>query len=454
VGGIIHPLNPRFTPQQLAWIVNHSGDKALFFDSTFLPLIEAIRPSMPQVSLFVLLVSEAEMIDNTFGAISFEAFLAAGDNTPAPPWGDFSEDSACGLFYTSGTTGNPKGVLYSHRSTMLHALLAASSFGMTPADVIMPVVPMFHANCWGMVHIAPIVGASLVLPGPALNGGPLHELIESQGVTIAAGVPSMWSSLYAHLKETGSTVPGLKRLITGGSAVSRSMIQQFRDDFDVEVVSVWGMTETSPSGALNDYLAYPVEDDDAWLSARARAGRFMFGVDMAIKSDEGTRLPHDGKSAGRLMVRGPGIVASYFRSDTEILDEEGYFDTGDIAVIHPDSVMQITDRAKDVIKSGGEWISSIEMEDAVALHPATESCAVIGIPHPKWEERPLVVIKTKPDAELSADAILAFIADKLPKWWLPEEVVFVDDLPMGATGKIDKKQLRILFSERFGMISG
>jgi fatty-acyl-CoA synthase len=454
VGAIVHPLNPRFSPEQLVWIIRHASDAALFFDSSFLPLVEAIRPSIPHVGLFVLLVDEGQMPANSIGAISIEAFLATGDTVPDPVWGDFPEDSASGLFYTSGTTGNPKGVLYSHRSTMLHTLLGQIGYMITPADVVMPAVPMFHANCWGMAHIPPMVGASLALPGPGLNGAAMHELIETEGVTAAVGVPSMWTLLYTHLKETGSSVPTLKRLFSGGSAVPRSMIKKFKDDFDVDVVSAWGMTEMSPSGAMNDFLPEPIEDEEVWLAAKARAGRFVFGVEAVIKSDDGAVQPHDGQSAGRLMVRGPGVIASYFRSDASALDADGYFDTGDIAVIHPDEVMQITDRAKDLIKSGGEWISSIDMEDAATLHPAIEMCAVIGIPHPKWEERPLLVVKSKPEMTLSAGEIRAFLVDKVPQWWIPEEVVLVDNLPIGATGKIDKKVLRTLFAERYGLVGG
>ncbi|MEC3909228.1 long-chain fatty acid--CoA ligase [Sphingobium sp. CR2-8] len=450
IGAVIHPLNPRLTPEQIIWIIHHAGDCAIFLDPAFLPLVEAIAGSLSSVRLFVLLTSEVEMPANTFGAISLEAFLANG--TRPERWGDFPEDGACSLFYTSGTTSNPKGVLYSHRSNSLHAMLAAMAYGLTTGDIMMPVVPMFHANCWGLVHIAPMIGASLVLPGPALDPASLHALIESEGVTHAAGVPTMWSALHQHLMQTGKRVPTLRRLFTAGSAVPRSLIRRLRDDLDVEIVTAWGMTETSPSGTIGGYLPRHLADDEDALSAAARQGRMLYGVEMTIRDEDGQTLPHDGRSSGRLMVRGPAVLSAYFRSDVKICDEDGYFDTGDIGVIHPDSIMQITDRAKDIVKSGGEWISSLTIEDAVALHPAIEHCAVIGIPSERWDERPLLIVRLRSGTDMSADQIRDFLVDKLPKWWLPEIVEFIEEMPLGATGKVDKKRLRLIYAPLFGMV--
>ncbi|AEG51558.1 o-succinylbenzoate--CoA ligase [Sphingobium chlorophenolicum L-1] len=451
IGAVIHPINPRLSVEQIGWIISHANDRILFAEAGFIPLLQSLGSALPSTLTIVLMESPVVPADLGFSAISFETFLEAGQEPCV--WGGFPEDSACALFYTSGTTSNPKGVLYSHRSNVLHALSSAIAYGLQPGDVAMPVVPMFHANCWGLIHNAPLVGASLVLPGPHLDSASLCELFIEHGVTHAAGVPTMWNALYNHLKETGRQLPKLRKLFTAGSAASRSLIERMESEFGIEIVCAWGMTEASPSGTMGGLAPIGSAEPEKRLTDGMRQGKMLFGVEMAIKDDEGVKLPHDGASAGRLMIRGPWIVGEYYRSDAEIRDEEGYFDTGDVAVLHPDSVLQIVDRAKDIIKSGGEWISSLAIEDAATLHPAVEACAVIGVPDDRWDERPLLIVKRLPGAVIEEGEIRDFLSERIQKWWLPDHVVFDDDLPVGATGKFDKKLLRARYADRFGVVN-
>jgi fatty-acyl-CoA synthase len=364
-------------------------------------------------------------------------------------WGDFGEETACALCYTSGTTGNPKGVLYSHRSTVLHMLLTLQPdvFGLSINDVAMPIVPMYHANAWGMPLSTAAVGCKLVLPGAQLDGASLHALIESEGVTFSAAVPTVWQGLLHHLDTTGGRLTSLRRVIIGGAALPESLVRRLREH-GVETVQGWGMTETSPIGTHGkltpEVAALPFEEQ---LPIRLRQGRPPFGIELKIVDDAGARLPHDGVTPGRLHVRGPTVASGYLGGAAgEILDDEGFFDTGDIATIDAQGYMAIVDRAKDVIKSGGEWISSIEIENIAAGHPKVALCAVIGIPHPRWDERPMLVAALHPGEEATAEELLATLEGRIARWWMPDTVAFIDAMPLGATGKIDKKALRARFA--------
>uniref|UniRef100_B0T9K6 AMP-dependent synthetase and ligase n=1 Tax=Caulobacter sp. (strain K31) TaxID=366602 RepID=B0T9K6_CAUSK len=443
-GAVSHPINPRFSPDQIAWIVGHAGDRLMFLDSTFVPLVEALQDRLPGIERFVLLADEVDMpATGLRGAISYEAFLALGEGEADLAPGGFDENAACALFYTSGTTGDPKGVLYSHRSNVLHAMMLSPALNLTSHDVMMPVVPMFHANGWGLPYACPMVGAAMVMPGAALDPASLHALMEAQGVTITAGVPTLWQSLLQHMKDTGARFSTLRTILVAGSAAPRALLTEYRERFGVEVRHLWGMTETSPCGTANPLPPQGQDHDvEAAVRGELRQGRNPFGLEMRVANEAGAWLPHDGRSAGRLMVRGAAVVERYFRGERPAIDAEGWFDTGDVATIHPDHVMQITDRAKDLIKSGGEWISSIAIEDAAALHPATALCAVIAMPHAKWGERPLLAVKLKSGASGQAADYLTFLEGKIAKWWMPDEVVFIEDMPLGATGKVDKKALR------------
>lgn len=450
IGAVYHTLNPRLFPQQLAWIANHADDRMIFADTTFVPLLEAIQDHLPKVEGFILLTTTAQMPATKLrNVVSYEAFLAEGDGAPDPEWGKFDENTACGLCYTSGTTGDPKGVLYSHRSNMLLSLFAGTNFTMEEGAVILPVVPMFHANAWGLNFLAPIKGAKLVLPGPRLDGPSLYEIIESEKVTWTAAVPTIWQSLLQYTEANNLTFSSLKHVLIGGSATPVSLARQFKVRHGVDIIPGWGMTETSPIGTLGGVVPEDEHlDEDADLAARMRQGRNVFGVEMTIVDENGNDLPHDGKTIGRLLVKGGTVAKAYFKSDKPILDRRGYFDTGDIATIDKWNVMQITDRAKDIIKSGGEWISSVDLENIALGHPASAACAVIGMPHPKWDERPMLIVQLKPGASASADDFRRYLEDKIAKWWMPDEIKFVETIPLGATGKVDKKALRKLFVEQ------
>jgi fatty-acyl-CoA synthase len=445
IGAVCHTLNPRLFPEQLIYIINHAEDKIIFVDLTFIPLLEAILPHCPTVKRVVVMTDELTMPATKLpGAECYEALLGSASEDVV--WGGFDEQTACGLCYTSGTTGNPKGVLYSHRSNFIHTLLGMQStvLGPSPKEVILPVVPMFHANAWGIAFAGPASGAKLVMPGARMDGAAIYELIVSEGVTFSAAVPTVWQMLLTHLRENNLTIPTVKRVMIGGSAVPESLIRAFHDEFDIEVVQGWGMTETSPIGTISiltpELAALPYDEGMKW---RVKQGMPPLGVELKLKNYAGQEMPHDGHTYGRLMIKGPTISGAYFKGEGgDILDHEGYFDTGDVSTIDEYGFMQITDRAKDVIKSGGEWISSIEIENIAVGHPKVELAAVIGAAHPKWDERPVLIIKLKPDQAQNKQEHLDFLEGKIAKWWMPDDVVFVDDIPLGATGKIDKKLVR------------
>ncbi len=445
IGAVCHTLNPRLFPEQLIYIINHAEDRMIFVDLTFVPLLEAILPHCPSVKKVVVLTDEWTMPATKLPAAEcYEQVLSEASDDVT--WGGFEENTACGLCYTSGTTGNPKGVLYSHRSNFIHTLLGLQTtvLGATPNEVILPVVPMFHANAWGIAFGGPAAGSKLVLPGARMDGESIYELIVSEGVTFSAAVPTVWQGLLAHLRENKLQIPTVKRVLIGGSAVPESLIRAFHDEFGIEVLQGWGMTETSPIGTLSnlppELAALPYDEQLKW---RVKQGTPPLGVELKLKDYEGNEIPHDGHSYGRLMVKGPTIAGAYFKDEGgSILDDEGFFDTGDVSTIDEQGFMQITDRAKDVIKSGGEWISSIEIENIAVGHPKVELAAVIGAAHPKWDERPVLLIKLKPGESQDKQEHLDFLSGKIAKWWTPDDVVFVDDIPLGATGKIDKKGLR------------
>ena len=449
IGAVCHTLNPRLFPEQLAYIINHAEDRIIFVDLTFVPLLDAILPHIPTVERVVVMTDAAHMPQTKLPkAVAYEDAIA-GQSTDVV-WGDFDEQTACGLCYTSGTTGNPKGVLYSHRSNFLHTFmgLQATVMGATPKEVILPVVPMFHANAWGIAFAGPAAGTKLVMPGAKMDGPSIYELIEQEGVTFSAAVPTVWQGLFAHMKQNGLGFSTLKRVLIGGSACPESLIRGFQDDFGVEVTHAWGMTETSPIGTVAnlppEILKLPFDEQ---MKYRLKQGVPPLGIELKLKDEAGVELPHDGVTFGRLMVKGPTISKGYFKDDSSILDDEGFFDTGDVATVDEIGFMQITDRAKDVIKSGGEWISSIEIENIAVGHPKVEIAAVIGAAHPKWDERPVLILKLKPDQTLDPQEHLDFLQGKIAKWWMPDDVVAVDEIPLGATGKIDKKLLRERFKD-------
>jgi fatty-acyl-CoA synthase len=450
IGAVCHTLNPRLFAEQLCYIINHAGDRIIFTDLTFAATLAEHRAKIPSVEQFVVMTDREHMASCSLdGALCFEDLIE--QHAPDAVWGGFDENTACGLCYTSGTTGNPKGVLYSHRSNFLHTLVTLQSdlMGISGRDVILPVVPMFHANAWGLAFSAPAVGAKLVMPGPKMDGASIHELLETEGVTFSAAVPTVWQMLLAHLHATRGKLTTLRRVIIGGSAVPEAMVRSFRDEFGVDVTHAWGMTETSPMGTISSpTAAIAAMDPEDQLAFKLKQGHPPAGVELKLTDDAGARLPHDGKTFGRLKIKGPYIVREYFQGEGgDILDGDGFFDTGDVATIDPYSYIQITDRAKDVIKSGGEWISSIEIENIAAGHPKAAMAAVIGIAHPKWDERPLLLVKLKDGASATREEFLAHLEGRIAKWWMPDDVVFVDDIPLGATGKIDKKLIRKQFED-------
>ena len=452
-GAVIHTINPRLHPEQIAWIVNHAEDVYLAFDLTFAPIVEAIAAHCPNVKGWIAMVGPEKMPAATKipNLLCYEEVLARGSD--GYRWPEIDERSAVALCYTSGTTGNPKGALYSHRSTVLHAYAAAlpDAMGASARDSILPVVPMFHVNAWGLPYTAPLVGAKLVFPGPNLDGKSVYELFESEKVTYSAGVPTVWLGLLQHMKQHNLKFSTLQRTVIGGSACPPAMIRTFQDDYGVEVIHAWGMTELSPLGTLsklqNKHLSLAHEAQQKILE---KQGHVIFGIDMKIVDDAGEDVAWDGQSYGNLLVRGPWVIKEYFKNeggDPLEYDSEGkgWFPTGDVATIDSDGYMQITDRSKDVIKSGGEWISSIDLENLAIAHPAVANAAVIGVAHPKWDERPLLIVVKKPGASLTREELLEFYDGKIAKWWMPDDVQFVDAIPLGATGKILKTKLREQF---------
>ena len=449
-GRVLHTLNPRLHPEQLVWIVNHADDRALCFDMSFMPLVQAVHAKCPGVKHWIALCDADKLPADTGipGLLSYEAWIGGAADTYT--WPEFDENCASSMCYTSGTTGNPKGAVYSHRSTLLHAYGAAlpDALGCSARDAILPVVPMFHVNAWGLPYSAAAVGCKLVFPDPALDGKSVYELIEGEQVTMAAGVPTVWQMLLGHMQQNGVKFSTLKRTVIGGSACPPAMIAAFNDQYGVEVLHAWGMTEMSPLGTVctlkNAQVALPADEK---MKVRLKQGRSVFGVDMKIVNELGEEQPWDGKAYGDLLVRGPWIIASYFKGEGgDPLQYDaagrGWFPTGDVATIDADGFMQITDRSKDVIKSGGEWISSIDVENIAMAHPAVAMAACIGMKHPKWDERPIVVVVKKPGTEVTRDELLAFYEGKIAKWQVPDDVVFVDAIPLGATGKMQKMTLR------------
>ena len=450
-GRVLHTLNPRLHPEQIAWIANHAEDAVLCFDMSFLPIVKAIHAKCTTVKHFVALCDAAALPADTGipGLVSYEAWIGA--QPTKYDWPQFDENSASSMCYTSGTTGNPKAALYSHRSTMLHAFAGAlpDALCMSARDAILPVVPMFHVNAWGLPYSAAMTGAKLVFPGPAMDGKSIFELIESEKVTFAAGVPTVWQMMLGHMQAGGLKFSTLKRTVIGGSACPPAMITAFNEVYGVEVLHAWGMTEMSPLGTVctlkNAHL--PLNSEDK-MNVRLKQGRAVFGVDMKIVDPDGTELAWDGKTSGDLLVKGPWIIDQYFKQEGgSPLVAGGWFPTGDVGTIDPEGYLQITDRSKDVIKSGGEWISSIDVENIAMAHPAVAMAACIGMKHPKWDERPIIAVVKKPGAEVSRDELLKFYEGKTAKFQIPDDVVFVDAIPLGATGKMQKMKLRESFKD-------
>ncbi len=451
IGAVCHTINPRLFPEQIAYIINHAEDRYLFVDPMFLPLIAKLAPQLPSVER-IFLLSDAEHMPPAppLALGCYETLLAGHDDQLA--WPELDERTASGLCYTSGTTGNPKGVLYHHRSTLLHALAIClpGSIGVTSRDVVLPVVPMFHVNAWGLPYACPLVGTKLVMPGPKLDGASLHEVFEREQVTFSAGVPTIWLGLLDHLERTGSRLSSLKRVIIGGAAAPAAMIERFERDHGVEVMHGWGMTEMSPVGTVchmpRTMAERPLEEQ---RRLKQKQGQALWGVELKIVDAAGRPLPHDGQASGLLMCRGAWITSGYFRDEASnegAFDAEGWFATGDVATIDPAGFLEITDRAKDVIKSGGEWISSIALENLAIGHPAVAEAAVIGLAHPKWDERPLLVVVLRPGSTADKAALLDHLRGRVASWWVPDDVMIVDQLPHTATGKVQKSVLREQFA--------
>ncbi|GGC21300.1 3-(methylthio)propionyl-CoA ligase [Pseudoduganella buxea] len=447
-GAVLHTINPRLHPEQIAWIVNHADDQYLLFDLTFLPIVEAIAPLCPNVKGFILMADADRLPQETRipNLQSYEAVLAGQPDRYE--WPQFDERSAASLCYTSGTTGNPKGALYSHRSTVLHAYGSAmpNALNVAARDTVLPVVPMFHVNAWGLPYSVPLSGAKLVFPGAALDGKSLYELFEGEGVTFSAGVPTVWLGLVNHMKQNGLRFHTFRRTVIGGAACPPALMDALIDEFDVEVVHAWGMTEMSPLGTACSLLArhttLPADEQRAVLR---KQGHAIFGVDMRIVDDNGSELPWDGTTFGHLQVQGPWVIESYF-GEQETALTDGWFPTGDVATIDAEGYMRITDRSKDVIKSGGEWIGTIDLENIAMSHPAVLQAACIGMPHPKWDERPLLVVVPRPGMTVTREELLRFYEGRIAKFWMPDDVVFIDSLPVGGTGKVKKTALREQFA--------
>jgi len=449
IGCVVNTVNPRLFPEQLIYIINHAANKYLFVDLTFVPLVESIIDSLEGIKGIIILTNKEHMPETELkNVICYEELIA--DESTEYEWPVFDENTASSLCYTSGTTGNPKGVLYSHRSTLLHTWIVSSgNVGkVSSSSVILPVVPMFHVNAWGIPYASAMFGAKLVLPGPLMDGASIFELIDQEKPDLLMGVPTVWLGLLQYLNESNQTLDSVTTALVGGSAAPRAMIQEFEEKHNVFLMHGWGMTEMSPLGTATSRTA---EMDNMDIESRydlqEKQGKAFFGVEMTIADDEGNELPKDGVAFGRLLVKGPTIVERYFKTNESSLDENGWFDTGDVAKIHVDGSMEIVDRSKDVIKSGGEWISSIDLENAAVGHPEVAEACVIGVLHKKWDERPLLLIVKVDGKDPSKEEILAFLEDKVAKWWLPDDVIFVSELPHTATGKLLKTDLRDEYKE-------
>ena len=449
IGAIVHTINPRLDPKQIAWMIGHAEDSAVFFDNTFGPIIDGIYGACPTVKHWIAMSEAKDMPDYKAPVQDFESLIA--DASEEIDWPRFDENTACTLCYTSGTTGDPKGVLYSHRSTILHAMAGAASdvIGGGSNDTILAVVPMFHVSAWGLVYSGAMVGAKLVMPGPNLDGPSLTKMIQDEGVTLMAGVPTVWLGIYNHIKQTNSVISGVKKALVGGSALPESLLRAYELDLGIPMQQGWGMTETSPLGTT--YCPYPgtdMSDYDSTVKHKLFAGRRIFGVDMKIVDDEGNRLPEDGETSGHLLVKGPWVASGYFKgAGTDAFTDDGWFQTGDVAALHPEGYLEITDRSKDVIKSGGEWVSSIEVENAACDHPDVAMAACIGVRHEKWQERPMLIVQPVPGKSPDTDEIKNCILAKCAKWWLPDAIVFEDALPLGATGKVLKRELKVKYKD-------
>ncbi|MBN6729210.1 3-(methylthio)propionyl-CoA ligase [Burkholderia multivorans] len=447
MGAVCHTINPRLFPEQIAYIVNHAEDRYVLFDINFAPLVEALAPQCPNVRGWIAMTDADHLPRGATPYLCYETLVEAEDGRY--DWPRLDEQQACGLCYTSGTTGNPKGVLYSNRSTVLHAYGAAlpDAMNLSAMDAVLPVVPMFHVNAWGLPYAVPLTGGKLVLPGKDLDGRSLYELMEAERVTFSAGVPTVWLGLLNYMREAGVRFSSLNRTVIGGSACPPAMLRTFEDDYGVRVIHAWGMTELSPLGTLAKLnWAQSQRPHDVQRRLLEKQGRVIGGVDMRIVGPDGQELPWDGVAYGELQVRGPWVIDRYFRSDTSPL-VDGWFPTGDVATIDADGFLQITDRSKDVIKSGGEWISSIDVENVAIAHPGVAEAACIACAHPKWTERPLLVVVPREGANLTREALLAFYEGKVAKWWIPDDVVFVESLPHTATGKLQKLKLREMFRD-------
>lgn len=452
IGAVLHTINPRLHPDQIVWVANHAEDSVLFFDITFAGQVAELAPRMTGVKTLVAMTDRAHLpTDAPKEALVYEDLIAA--NRPEFDWPELDERQASGLCYTSGTTGNPKGVLYGHRSTVLHAmaLVAPDAFNLSARDVVMPCAQMYHANAWCTPYAAPLVGATLVLPGRLLDGPSVSELIELEGVTFVLGVPTIWVGVADHLEQAGRRLTSLKTIAIGGSAPTASLVSRIEAVLGGQVRQIWGMTETSPLGVINTALPQHAGETAAAASQRKlKQGRGLWGVDLRIVGEDGQVLPRDGKSVGALQVRGPWVSSAYFKQDgAQAFTGDGWFDTGDIATLDPDGYLRLTDRAKDVIKSGGEWISTLDLEEAVCSHPAVAMAAAVGMPHPKWDERPLLLVTLRAGQTADPEALKAHVAARVAKWWIPDEVRIVDSLPLGPTGKVLKRELRDLLHTPF-----
>ena len=449
MGAICHTLNFRLHPEQAVYIINHAEDKIIFCEAPFIPIMEGLKDQLPCVEKYIILCDESDMPETGLkNAISYEEYIKDGDENYE--WPAMDDDAACGLCYTSGTTGNPKGVLYSHKSNILHAQASLTAMSISPNETILMVVPLFHVLAWGIPYYGPMYGSKLVMPGMQMEGEPLYDLIEKEEVTLAFGVPTIWMGLLAYCRDNNKILSSVTNTIIGGAALSLSTLQEFDEVHDVNVIHAWGMTEMSPLGTTN--VPTPQMDKmtkEEKYAVQLKQGKPIYGVELKVVDDAGVELPKDGKSQGHLMVRGPWILQRYFKAEQDAVDENGWFDTGDISVLDQDGYMTIKDRAKDVIKSGGEWISSIDLENAAFGHPEIAEACVVGIPHPKWDERPMLFVVTNDGEPIEKDSILEFLASKVAKWWLPDEIVFMKELPHGATGKLQKFELRDEYNNHY-----